>query len=62
MVLGWILQTCGFLKEIKTDEQRAAHNWGVALIENLGCDTTHPIEYGQIIEALAKMVVGGTNG
>ncbi len=61
IVLGWILQTCGFLKEIKTEEQRAAHNWGVTLLENLGCDTKQPFEYGRIIEALASTVIGGSD-
>lgn len=59
VVLTFLMQTCGLLKEIKTDEQRTLHNWGVALLENMGMAKDSEV-YARMIESLARM--GGNDG
>jgi len=36
LTLCWLLERCGMLKRIDTDEQRILHNWGVELLDNMG--------------------------
>jgi len=57
LVLNSLLQQCGLLRMIGSEEQRILHNWGVYLLANLGLDTmsaTGMVDYGNVIDALAR--------
>ena len=51
MVLVWLLKSSGFLQEIKNEEQRMLHNWGIALLQNMGILGTEE-NYKRIVDML----------
>ena len=54
LVLVWLLKNSGLLQEIKTEEQRMIHNWGIALLENMGILGTEE-NYKRIVDALLAL-------
>lgn len=50
-VLTWLMQRCGFLQKIETEEQRLIHNWGVVLLENMGILGTEA-NYRSIVDTM----------
>lgn len=53
--LAWIVESCGLFKTITTDEQKAAHNWGIYLLENLG--VTQGINYRRLVDAMLNLTI-----
>jgi len=54
-VLAWIIESCGFFKVIETEEQKAAHNWGVYLLENMGM--TQGVNYRRLVDAMLNLTI-----
>ena len=54
-VLAWIIESCGFLKTIDSEEARHAHNWGVYLLENMGF--TQGINYRRLVDAMLNLSI-----
>jgi hypothetical protein len=53
--LAWIVESCGLFKKVETEEQRAAHNWGIYLLENLG--VLQGLNYGKLIDAMLNLPI-----
>ena len=54
-VLGWLVERCGFLKPIETEEQRLLHNWGIALLENMG--SLQEFNYERLVDAILSLTI-----
>lgn len=53
--LAFHLKSTGLLRTIDNEEQRAVHNWGVYLCNNLGVSDTN---YEVVIFALVDAILG----
>lgn len=53
--LGWLIESCGFLKKIETEEQRLIHNWGIYLLENLGA--LQGLNYERLVDAILNLTI-----
>lgn len=49
-VFRWIVAQCGIFKPIANEEQRIMHNWGIALLENMGM--TQGVNYERLCDFL----------
>jgi len=54
-VLAWLIESCGFFRRIDTEEQKAAHNWGVYLLENMGI--TQGVNYSRLVDAILNLSI-----
>ena len=54
-VLAWLVERCGLFKKIESEEQRAIHNWGVYLLENMGI--TQGLNYDRLIDAILSLTI-----
>lgn len=50
IVLGWLLERCGFGRRVENEEQRVLHNWGIDLLENMGL--TQGPNYKALVDSL----------
>lgn len=54
-VLAWLVERCGFLKPIESEEQRVLHNWGITLMENMGI--VQGVNYERLVDAILNMTI-----
>jgi hypothetical protein len=53
--LAWLLESCGLLKKIETEEQRILHNWGIYLLENMGA--LQGFNYEDMVDTILKLTI-----
>ena len=53
LVLIWLIERCGLMKRVDTDEQRVLHNWGIEMLENMGM--IQGPNYRALIDAMLKL-------
>ena len=54
-VLSWLVEHCGLMRKIETEEQRVLHNWGVSLLENMGM--TQGVNYQRLVDGLLTLTI-----
>ena len=52
-MLIWLIERCGLMKRIETEEQRVLHNWGIEMLENMGM--TQGPNYRLLVDAMLKL-------
>lgn len=52
-MLVWLIERCGMMKRIDTEEQRVLHNWGIEMLENMGM--TQGPNYRLLVDAILKL-------
>jgi len=53
LVLVWLIERCGLMKRVDTEEQRVLHNWGIEMLENMGM--TQGPNYRALVDAMLKL-------
>ena len=53
--LAWLLESCGLLRMVETEEQRVLHNWGIYLLENMGA--LQGLNYEDLVDAVLSLTI-----